>query len=154
MWTAAHRVKVQDMDHAPEAAMGFHTSYAFSAPADAVFDTLTQLSLINEWLPDGVSLAPNHDGTVDARRQGKSSIRLRLKVFARQNRLMWTPADGSEGWAGSAVISDLPICGSVIQVRLTLPDSQPRSLSRADLAIADLLRRADAATPAQARRAA
>src|SRR5690349_14459059 len=134
--------------------MGFHTSYAFSAPADAVFDTLTQLSLINEWLPDGMWLAPNPDGTVEARYPDGNSIRLRLKVFARQNRLMWTPADGSEGWSGSAVVTDLPVCGSVIQVRLALPRSQPRWLSQADLAVADLLRRADVATALQARQAA
>src|SRR5690349_8160041 len=132
--------------------MGFHTSYAFSAPAEVVFDALTDLSVINEWLPDGVWFSPNPDGTIDACRRGASSICLRLKVFARQDRLMWTPADGSKGWSGSAVISDLPICGSVIQVRLTFPDSQPKWFSQADLAVAELLRRIDAATAVQTRR--
>jgi hypothetical protein len=57
---------------------------------------------------------------------------------------MWTSVAGSGAWSGGAVVSDLPVCGSVIQVRLTFPDSRPSWFSQTDLAVADVLRRIDA----------
>ena len=60
--------------------------------------------------------------------------------------MRWVPAGGGDAWAGQAVVCGLPVGGSVVQVRLDLPDARPARLSEADRVVSEVLRRLDAAS--------
>ena len=127
--------------------MGYHTSFAFTAPADVVFDAMADLDLLAGWLADDLSVARNADGTVAVGALavgGGASIECRMTICRDELRLRWHPISGTDAWSGHAVVCALPVVGSVIQVKLALPGAHRAHISQVDRIMAQAFRRLDA----------
>lgn len=123
-----------------------HASYGFSAPAEVVFNTLTDLKRATRWLPPGATLRRRDDGTVAVgwtRSGQRRQAEYRLTMTPADLSVRWCPADGGAGWTGRAAVRDAPAGGSVLDVELGLPGPDPAWTPVADRVVADALRRLD-----------
>jgi uncharacterized protein YndB with AHSA1/START domain len=128
--------------------MCHHASYTFSAPAEAVFNTMTDPHLAIRWFPPGMTLRRRADGTVAVgwTRDGpRRQAEYRITVSPAELCVRWSPADGRPGWHGQALLHDLPAGGSVLDLELRPPGPDPARASVADRVVADALRRLDGA---------
>jgi hypothetical protein len=120
--------------------MGYHTSYAFSASADVVFGIMADVGRLAGWLAGAeLAIATWPDGTCMVGDQ-----RYRVSLWPDERRLRWAPTTG-EAWSGHAVVSALPIGGSVLQVKLALPAELRARIPHVDAILAKALRRLDEA---------
>jgi uncharacterized protein YndB with AHSA1/START domain len=98
--------------------MEYRETYGFSAPAEVVFNTLTDRQRVTRWLPRGLAAEPAGDGVRVRTSAGEREYR--FATSAEELRLAWRPAEGA-GWSGDATVSDAPGGGSRVDVRLESP---------------------------------
>jgi hypothetical protein len=85
-------------------------SYAFSAPAEVVFDAVTVPARVDRWMPDDVAVTGNGDvWQVDFAGQ-RQEYRVRLAGLT----VSWEPL--AAGWVGGATVRANPAGGSVLEV--------------------------------------
>jgi hypothetical protein len=85
-------------------------SYAFSAPAEAVFDAVTVPARVDRWMPDDVAVA----GNGDVWQVGFAGQRQEYRVQVAGLTVSWEPLEA--GWAGGATVRTNPAGGSVLEV--------------------------------------
>jgi hypothetical protein len=113
--------------------MAYHTSYAFTAQPDVVFDVLSDLELLANWLEDDVPVG-----------QHVEAHGYRTLLDADELKLCWMALSEVDSWWGRAVVRALPLSGSVVDVRLAVPAEFRTQIHRIDQVLSRVLRRVDA----------
>ncbi|MEV4708892.1 SRPBCC family protein [Actinoplanes sp. NPDC049316] len=84
-------------------------SFPFTAPAEVVFDVLTDPDRTYRWLPEGMTTEPRSHGYAVSKDPAHLSIQ-------------WARPDGT-GLTATATVRDAPAGGSILDAELELPDT-------------------------------
>jgi uncharacterized protein YndB with AHSA1/START domain len=120
--------------------MGYHTSFAFTAPPDIVYAVMTELGLLRGWLADDLAMTRDTDDTFVV---GAAAARYRIALCAENMRLRWDATTDGGAWSGHAVVCALPVGGSVLQLKLAMPAAMRPLISNVDRVVSQVLRRID-----------
>ena len=95
--------------------MGFTVSRDFSAPAETVFGTATDLNRWARWLPEQVRLEPVDDDQLQVVWDGGSE-QIATSVWREQLRASIHPVE--RDWSGPLTVRDRPAGGSTAEVAI------------------------------------
>jgi len=98
-------------------------SYDFAAPAEVIFNVLTDPDRVSRWLPAGAQADEVSGGTVRIR-AGARVEEYRVAVTGDQLRVDWRAA-GVPGLAGTARVQDAPGGGSRVDLEVQVPEPGP-----------------------------
>lgn len=102
--------------------MTFETCVLFEAPPDDLFGAMATRDQWNDWLPGWLQVEPSLQTISDVVwvRNGVPPNPFQVSISPHVRRLAWIPADRTNGWGGSVVVTPRPAgTGSISWVRLT-----------------------------------
>jgi uncharacterized protein YndB with AHSA1/START domain len=123
--------------------MGYHTSHAFTASPEVVFAVLQDFDLLATWLVQDVPITREPDGTIRTTAPHAPGT-YRTLLDPTELRLCWNALSDLDSWFGHARVRALPVCGSVIDVKLAVPAERRTEIHRIDQVLSRLLRLVDA----------
>lgn len=95
-------------------------SYEFTAPAEVVFDVLTDPDRTHRWLPHGVAAESAETGRVRLRAGGQTR-EYGAEITAEKLQLSWHALD-TDDLNGTVRVDDAPAGGSIVHAEVSVPD--------------------------------
>lgn len=113
-------------------------SFEFTAPAEVVFDVLTNPDRTSRWLPLGMNTESAGGGEVRIK-VGSGTHGYGVQVEPERLALRWRSLDVA-GLHGAAQVRDAPAGGSVVHAEITVPETAAGDERARDL-LAETMRR-------------
>ena len=120
-------------------------SRSYAAPAEVVYDTITDPHQLSQWLPSDLRLSVLNNDLIQVTRGQTDVTGYRLSVDRAQRSVSWQPI-GSVGWQGTLRVRPTPAGGSTAELSLRAADAER---AKEDLAAAmdETLRRLEQLIP-------
>lgn len=124
--------------------MTYRAAKDFSAPAEVVFDVVTDPDRLARWLPGQLRVADTGRESLHVSWQDPpQQTEYRLVVLPERLRAEWRPS-GPEGWSGFLQVRESPAGGATAEVCVEptghVPDQADRVPGLLDTALANLRR--------------